>query len=454
MIQYKYPVIPQTITVHLGKPEEDAENIEVPFVEYIKNVASSEIYPTWPEDAIRANVYAQISYALNRIYTDWYPAQGYSFDITNNTQFDQSYQVGRSTEENINQIVDELFNDYVVKGDNIEPFFTQYCNGTTSTCPGLSQWGTVYLAEQGLTPEEILKYYYGEDINIIRNAPVQDIPQSYPGIPLTFGLRNNDVKILQTELNRIRQNYPAIPPIRYVDGVYDTETEEAVKSFQRIFQLPETGEVDKSTWYRIKSKYNAVKKLSNLNSEGIKAVEVAPVLITELKPGAQGNEVKALQYYLSVIGYFNQTIPIIGIDGIYGPETENAVRQFQKEYGLAQTGMIDTKTWNSIQETYDGILRSLPRDFYNNQAQLYPGYVLKIGMENRDVAALQTYLLALSKVYPEITPVEVTGYFDEMTLRAVEDFQRLFKIDGEGLVGPGTWNKLAIEYDKTLGDKT
>lgn len=452
MIQYKYPVIPESITVHLGRPQDQAENVEVPFTDYIKNVAASEIYPTWPENAIRANIYAQISYALNRIYTDWYPAQGYDFDITNNTQFDQSFQLGRSTNERTDQIVDEIFNDYVVKGDNVEPFFTQYCNGTTSTCPGLSQWGTVYLAEQGLSPEEILQYYYGDEVRIIKNAPIQDIPQSYPGIPLKFGVRNNEVKILQSELNRIRQNYPAIPPIKYVDGVYDSETEEAVKTFQNIFQLPETGTIDKSTWYKIKSKYNAVKRLGNLNSEGIKAVEIAPVLITELAPGATGNEVKALQYYLSILGYFEEMIPIIGIDGIYGRETEEAVRMFQTLNDLPATGEVDARTWNLLQTRYDRILQALPDDFFNNRARIYPGYVLKVGMNNSDVKALQTYLLALSQVYPEIPPVEVTGYFDEQTLQAVKAFQDKFMIKGEGLVGPGTWSKLAVEYDKTLAD--
>lgn len=450
MAQYKYPVIPETITVHLGKPQEQAENIEVPFIDYIKNVAASEIYPTWPENAIRANIYAQITYALNRIYTDWYPAQGYDFDITNNTQFDQSFQPGRSTNEETDRIVDELFNDYVVRGENVEPYFTQYCNGTTSTCPGLSQWGTVYLAEQGLTPEEILKYYYGDNIRIIQNAPVQDIPQSYPGIPLRFGVRSNEVRILQNELNRIRQNYPAIPPIKYVDGVYDRETEEAVKTFQEIFQLAPTGEVDKSTWYSIKNKYNAVKRLSNLNSEGIKAMEVTPAVVTELVPGTEGDEVRTLQYYLSVIGYFEDSVPIIGIDGIYGPETESAVRQFQSIYGLPVTGSIDARTWNTLQSNYDRIIKSLPMEFYSKQAKLYPGYVLRIGMENSDVRDLQTYLLALSKVYPEIPPVEVTGYFGEQTLEAVEAFQELFGIEAEGIVGPGTWELLAKEYDQTL----
>ena len=158
------PVIPETITVHLGAPDQAAENVTIPFAEYIKNVASSEIYPTWPEAAIRANILAQISFALNRIYTEHYPSQGYDFDITNNTQYDQNFVRNRDIFENISQIVDDIFNDYVVRQGSIEPLFTQYCNGTTSTCDGLSQWGTVDLADQGLIPYEILQYYFGDDI--------------------------------------------------------------------------------------------------------------------------------------------------------------------------------------------------------------------------------------------------------------------------------------------------
>ena len=166
-------VIPETITVHLGAPSSNAQNVTVPFADYIKNVASSEIYPTWPEEAIRANIYAQISYVLNRVFTEWYRAQGYDFDITNSTRYDQSFVPGRDIFENISNIVDDMFNDYLTRGQAIEPLFAQYCNGTTSTCPGgLSQWGTVPLAEQGMSAEEIIRYFYGDDINFVRNAPI------------------------------------------------------------------------------------------------------------------------------------------------------------------------------------------------------------------------------------------------------------------------------------------
>lgn len=168
-----YVSIPETITVHLGAPSSNAPNVTVPFADYIKNVASSEIYPTWPEQAIRANVYAQISYVLNRVFTEWYRAQGYDFDITNSTRYDQSFVPGRDIFENISTIVDDMIGTYLTRGDSIEPLFTQYCNGTTVTCPGgLSQWGTVPLAEQGLSAEQILQSFYGSDINFVTGAPL------------------------------------------------------------------------------------------------------------------------------------------------------------------------------------------------------------------------------------------------------------------------------------------
>ena len=267
------PVIPQDITVHLGAPNQAAQNVTVNFVDYIKNVASSEIYPTWPENALRANIYAIISYALNRIYTEWYPSRGYNFDITNSTAFDQAFVPNREIFENISRIVDDIFNDYVVRQGEIQPLFTQFCNGTTSTCNGLSQWGTVDLARSGLTPFEILQRYYGNNIGIVENAPIADIEESFPGVPLRVGDSGNNVKIIQTELNRISQNYPAIPKISEENGVFGIDTRDAVLNFQEIFGLSPSGEVDKATWYRIKQYYSGVKGLGELLGEGISISE-------------------------------------------------------------------------------------------------------------------------------------------------------------------------------------
>ena len=229
-----FPVVPEYITVHLGPPNEPAENVTVPFTSYIKNVASSEIYPTWPENALRANILAQISVALNRVYTEYYRSRGYDFDITSSTRYDQAFVPGRSTFENINRLVDDIFNNYIVRQGNVEPLYAQFCDGVRTQCTGLSQWGSVDLAEQGLTPYEILQHYFGDNINIVFNAPVGDGTPSYPGRPLSRGSVGEDVRTIQQELNRIRRNYPAIPRISEVSNVFDAETEAAVRAFQSI----------------------------------------------------------------------------------------------------------------------------------------------------------------------------------------------------------------------------
>ncbi len=448
-MQYGYPVIPETITVHLGAPDENARNIEIPFIDYIKNVASSEIYPTWPENAIRANIYAQVSYALNRIYTEWYRSSGYDFDITNSTQYDQAFVEGRDIFENIGRIVDDLFNDYVQRQGSVEPYFTQYCNGIASTCPGLSQWGTVTLANEGYQPYEILQHYYGEDINIVFNAPVQDVPESYPGITQKLGMRSNDIRILQGQLNRIRQNYPAIPQISQVNGVFGADTERAVRAFQRIFQLEEDGIVGKATWYRIKQIYNGVKKLSELDSEGIRPEELEPVVLTDLIPGTYSNEMKTVQYYLAVIGYFISGLPEVEIDGYYGPETEEAIRQFQNYYGLPVTGRMDRETWNRVVRVYNEINASIPDTYYQGTGILFPGF-MQLGMEGDGVRELQRYLIRIADVYPDIPATQETGYFGQLTLAAVNAFQQHFGLPVTGIVGPATWDVLVREYNQML----
>ncbi|MBE6663146.1 MAG: hypothetical protein E7602_01435 [Ruminococcaceae bacterium] len=268
------PVIPRYVTVHLGPPDSDAPNVTVPFADYIKNVASSEIFPTWPENAIRANIYAQISFALNRIFTAYYRSRGYNFDITNSIGIDQSFFNGREIFENISNIVDEIFNDYIVMGDSVEPYFTAYCDGREITCNGLQQWDTVALAEQGLTPYEILQRFYGDNINIVTNAPIGDRISTWDGITLGYGSIGNAVQQIQIRLNRISKNFSAIPKINPVNGIFDTDTENAVRAFQNAFDLEEDGLVGKETWYAIQRTYSAVKRLNDLASEGLSREEV------------------------------------------------------------------------------------------------------------------------------------------------------------------------------------
>lgn len=444
------PIIPQTVTVHLGAPDSSAENVTVPFTEYIKNVASSEIYPTWPENALRANIYAIISFALNRIYTEWYRSRGYDFDITNTTAFDQAFVKERDIFENIGFIVDDIFNDYIVRQNTVQPLFAQFCNGTTSTCAGLSQWGSVALAEQGLAPYDILRRYYGDDINIVENAPVGEITESYPGVVLRIGTTGNDVKIIQTELNRIAENYPAIPHIAYENGVFGVDTEAAVRKFQEIFSLNQTGTVDKPTWYKIKQYYVGVKGLSDLISEGVSVEEATVPYAETLRIGTQGVQVRTIQYYLNVLAYFNGNLISPPTDGIYGESTAQAVRQYQQYYGLPVTGEVDLNTWVSITGTYNDVLNSLPPEYTEGRAKLYPGYFLSQGMSGEDVRDLQTYLAAIGRNIPQISEIPVTGFFGSQTRNAVAAFQRLYGIPANGTVGPVTWNAIARQYDAFL----
>ena len=438
------PYIPQFLTVHLGAPGSNAQNVTVSFPDYIKNVASSEIYPTWPENAIRANVYAQISYALNRYYTEWYRSMGYDFDITNSTRYDQAYVQNRDIFANISDIVDDIFNEYVYRQGSVEPYFTQYCNGTTVTCDGLSQWGTVPLAEQGYGPYDILVEFYGPDINLNTDTPVRINSPSYPGLPLRLGDAGNSVRTKQVQLNRISRNYPSIPKIAPVDGVFGQETDDAVREFQRIFKLTADGIIGKATWYRIAYLYNSVKRLSELDSEGISLDEVAQQFPSLLSPGDTGDEVRMIQYYLQVVAAYYDTVPPLTTTGVYDDATYQAVMAFQRTFGLTPDGIMGQQTWNELYKAYRGILDSTA--LMEGGVVLYPGTVLRIGSQGEYVQILQEYLAYISEFYPEIPAVQVTGVFGNQTQAAVIAFQNLFGLEAAGIVGPLTWDAIASLY--------
>lgn len=438
------PFIPNTITVHLGAPSADAENVFISFPDYIKNVASGEIYPTWPEAALRANIYAQISFALNRYYTEFYRSQGYDFDITNNTQFDQSFSPNREIYDSINRIVDDIFNSYIVMGDNVEPYFARYCNGTTSTCDGLSQWGTVPLAEEGLGPYDILTRFYGDNINIVDNAPVRNGQPSYPGRPLRLGDAGNDVQLKQIQLNRISTNYPGIPKISPADGIFGVETEDAVRAFQRIFDLTEDGVIGNATWNRISYIFNAVKRLSELDSEGIRLEDLPQAFDRELSLGDTGTDVLNIQYFLNVIAAFYDNIPRIVINGVYDEATDQAVRAYQTAFGLTVDGVVGRETWLSIYDVYRSILDT--SQLIDGGVTLFPGRTLRQGSQGEDVATIQEYLSYISQTYTQIPAPSVTGVFGLETEASVRAFQRQFGIEESGVVGPTTWDAIATLY--------
>ena len=348
------PVIPETITVHLGLPNTAAENVTVSFPDYVKNAASSEIYPTWDESALRANILAIMSYALNRVYTEFYRSRGYDFDITNTTARDQAFVNGRSYFENISRLVDEMIGSYIRRTGTVEPLAAKFCNGTTSTCDGLSQWGSEALAQEGLDSVEILRFYYGDDIEIVTNAPMAGITESYPGTPLRLGSRGPDVTVVQTSLNRIGQNYPAIPKVSPVDGIFGSQTEAAVKAFQQIFSLDPDGIVGRATWYQIVRVYVAVLKLAELQSEGQRFffIQEYPEF---LSLGDTGVLVEQLQYMLSVLSSFLPQVPDPGMSGIFDNATLNAVRGFQRYAGLPVTGSVGEATWDAIFEQFNSV---------------------------------------------------------------------------------------------------
>lgn len=440
------PTIPEYITVHLGAPDSPAPNITLPFADYISNVASSEIYPTWPENAIRANIYAQTSFALNRIYTEFYRSRGYDFDITNSTAYDQSFVNGRNVFQNIERIVDEIFNSYIRRRGNVEPLSAAFCDGIEVVCDGLSQWGSVSLAQEGYTPYEILQYYYGDDIDIVSNTIVEGTSPSSPLFPLSIGSTGDNVRIIQLRLNRISDNYPSIPKIAAVDGIFAEDTEAAVTRFQEVFGLSPDGIVGNATWYAIARIYNAVKRLNELDSEGIRLEEVTKQYPGELSLGSSGLGVSNLQYFLTYLSRFYSSISPTVIDGVFGNQTRQSVISAQNTFGLLEDGVVGEETWNAIYNAYRGIVDTIPLQYVEGNILPFPGIILRIGSDNDSVLLLQQYINMIAQVYPEVNSVELTGYFGAQTDRAVKAIQTLSGLEANGIVGAITWDAVTSLY--------
>lgn len=436
--------IPEFITVHLGTPSSNARNVTVPFTEYIKNVASSEIYPTWPEEALKANIHAIVSLTLNRFFTEWYRSQGYDFDITNTTAYDQSFVEGRNIFENISRLVDENFNTYVTREGFSNPLFTTFCDGRTVSCNGLSQWGSVSLAENGNNALQILRYYYGNDVNLTSTNEVQSAQTSYPGTPLKLGDTGEDVVTIQQQLLRIRENYPAIPLIPTIDGVFGSSTDSAVRTFQEIFDLDVDGIVGKSTWYRISFIYSSVAKLGETVGEGFSDIFSAEIPVVTISRGDSGNYVLLLQSLIDYISVFYPSVPSVEKDGIYGTSTEDAVRAFQRTFGLSETGIVTPVIWNAFYQVYLNIINSVTPSLPN---QGFPGENLKRGDSGENVKLMQTYLNEISKRYPNIPAVSEDGIFGGDTEDAVLQFQRAVRLNPTGVIDVSTWERIVELYN-------
>ena len=436
-------IIPKNITVHLGKPAASARNVTVSFRSYIANVASSEVYPTWPESALRANIHCQISLALNRIYTEWYPSRGYSFNITNSTSYDQYYVHGRTVFDVMVRLTDDIFNTYLRKTGTVNPYYSEYCDGKSVTCPGLKQWGTVTLAKQGKTPLQILKYYYGSNIEIVRTNNIQAIPQSYPGSPLRQGDSGTAVFTLQRQLNRIAKDYPFFGKLT-VDGVFGPRMVSTVKTFQRQFNLTADGVVGRQTWYKISYIYVSVKDLAELTSEG----ETSSGTLsdgswggTALRTGSTGSAVEQVQFWLNTLAQYESALPSLAVDGRYGAATASAVRAFQRRYGLTVDGVVGRETWNAIYNEF----RSIQSD--NGTPNAYPGTALREGASGQNVRLVQFWLKIAHTVYSRLNDLTVDGRFGAATTAAVKRFQTYFGLTSDGVVGRTTWNKLYEVYN-------
>ena len=436
-------VIPKNITVHLGKPAAAARNVTVSFRDYIANVASSEVYPTWPEQALRANIHCQISLALNRIYTEWYPSKGYTFNITNSTSYDQYYVHGRTVFDVMVRITDDIFNTYIRKTGTVNPYYSEYCDGKSVTCPGLKQWGTVTLANQGRNALQILKYYYGNDIEIIRTSNIQSIPQSYPGSPIRQGDSGTAVFTLQRQLNRITKDYPFLGLLT-VDGVFGAKMAATVRAFQKQFNLTADGVVGRQAWYKISYIYVSVKDLAELTSEG----EVSSGTLSDgtwggtvLRTGSTGSAVEQLQFWLNTLAQYESSIPSLTVDGVYGTGTANTVRAFQRKYGLTVDGVVGRDTWTALYDQF----RSIQSD--NGTPNAYPGTALREGASGQNVRLVQFWLKIARTVYSNLNNITVDGKFGSATTAAVKRFQTYFGLTSDGVVGRTTWNKLYEVYN-------
>ena len=399
----------------------------------------------WPEQALRANIHCQISLALNRIYTEWYPSKGYSFNITNSTSYDQYYVHGRTVFDVMVRLTDDIFNTYIRKTGTVNPYYAEYCDGKSVTCPGLKQWGTVTLANQGRNALSILKYYYGNNIEIIRTNNIQSIPQSYPGSPLRQGSTGAAVFTLQRQLNRITKDYPFLGLLT-VDGIFGRKMTETVKKFQKQFNLTADGVVGRSTWYKISYIYVSVKDLAELTSEGETFSGTLPdsswnLGSSVLKQGSTGSEVEQVQFWLSTLAQYESSIPSVTVDGVYGSGTAAAVRAFQRLYGLTVDGIVGLTTWTELYDQF----RSIQSD--NGTPNAYPGTALREGSSGQNVRLVQFWLKIARTVYTSLANVTVDGKFGSATAAAVRRFQSYFGLTSDGVVGRITWNKLYEVYN-------
>ncbi|MCL2556503.1 MAG: peptidoglycan-binding protein [Firmicutes bacterium] len=452
--------LPEFVRVKLGLPTSNAPVVRVPFIDYIKNVTSSEIFDTWPRSSMLANIHVIVTFLLNRIYSEWYPSRGHNFDITSTTQHDQRFIYGRNIFANIDRLVDEVYNVFARRVGFANPYFTEYCNGTTATCRGLSQWGTVTLANRGYTPLRILQFYYHNDMRLEETNLFQSVVSSYPGTPLRIGSQGPDVLRIQNFLNRIRTNFPAIPTISPPNGSYQASTAASVRAFQQSQNMTADGVVGLNTWNRITRIYVAVIRLSELGGEA-ERVGLSPNPPTVIiRQGDRGVNVAHLQYILDMLSRYYANIPAIIRDSSFGANTRNAVLAFQRMVNINPDGVVGPVTWNRLYQAYRGMTHvpSLPpvpppgiAPPAPGPQRPYPGVVQRVGARGENVRWIQESINIIRRVYPAIPALTEDGVFGSLTQNAVIRFQQTFALVPDGLVGPMTWAKLNDMRNQVTG---
>jgi len=356
--------------------------------------------------------------------------------------------------ESISKLVDEVFNVYARRIGFRNPFFTQFCNGTTVTCAGLSQWGTVTLANQGKNPTQILQYYYPNDLELAESNNITGIVESYPGTVLKLGSQGDAVRRMQNYLNRIRVNFPLIPRISNPNGSFGADTQDAARTFQRTFNLTVDGIIGRATWNKINFLYVGVIRLAELDSEG-ERVGLSPNPPTAvLSQGAKGTNVVHLQFLLNAIAAYYESVPSVIKDSVFDSVTKNSVVEFQKAFRLMPDGIVGPQTWNKLYEVYRGIENNVslpPAPQPDTAAPAYPGSALRVGSTGPNVRLMQTYLNTIRIVYSSIPYLVVDGIFGQGTHNAVLAFQREFVLIVDGIIGPVTWNEIVKQYKIVLG---
>jgi len=445
--------IPYFITVHLGRHTAQAQNVRVPFLDYIKNVTSHEIFDEWSEEALIANIYCIVSLTLNRIYTEFYRSMGYSFDITSETYMDQKFIYGGVIGAKISALVDRLFNNYLAVVGHNEPFLSLYNDGNKVNIPGrLSQWGSFYDArDRHMNAWQIIKKYYSQNLELRECGNHGDVPESYPGYTLTLGSRGDVVRSMQLYLNRILGRYTDII-INPADGVYGQQTRSSVILFQKLYNLPQNGQIDRRNWYEISRIYAVEKGLWEMYSEGERiGIGVTPPKQV-IRQGDTGTMVLELQFLLGFIAMYHSEIPFAAQTSRFDSLTAEGVRVFQRMYGVAVDGVVGATTWRMLYDVYWGIMQNTvpPKPIPpvippQTEIPPFPGVSLSIGSTGPNVRLVQEAINKLAEVTPGLWKIAADGIFGNGTRAAVVNFQSMFGLTADGIVGPNTWRRLMEE---------